>query len=271
MTNILDGATLQKDFTDLQKEVGRFLGYGVDTSLWDATETAEVAGIIEDGLQRFYFPDTDDADNGYEWSFLYPTVSFASVADQEDYDLPEEFGGLQGDLTLSAGAGYYPIQVVGEQRIRALRQESDISGVPRLAAVRMKAMEYQVNDARALMAYEILLYPTPDAVYTITYKCFVTPTPLVSGTKKYPLGGPRHGLTVQEGILAVAESRKEDNAGIHEALFQRRLRASIAMDKKMKTPEQFGYMGDNSDAVHRPVSVDLSDIVTYQGNIITGV
>ncbi|GAG52808.1 unnamed protein product, partial [marine sediment metagenome] len=80
-------------WTELQKEVGFFLGYGRTVDNWSAAQTAEIAVIVQSGYRRVLYPMAVNAETpGYEWSFLRPTTPLAIIADDGDYDLPDDFG-----------------------------------------------------------------------------------------------------------------------------------------------------------------------------------
>tara|TARA_R110002110_G_scaffold93689_1_gene243565 strand:- start:243 stop:605 length:363 start_codon:yes stop_codon:yes gene_type:complete len=118
-----------------------------------------------------------------------------------------------------------------------------------------------------------MLYPKPDKAYTLSYRYHALPNQLTAANP-YPMGGAAHAETILESCLAVAESRMDNNAGIHAAAFQQRLAASIAFDTAMHTPEHMGYNGDGSDGgvwseqANRYMN---GDIVRYNGSFFTDV
>ena len=66
-------STLVLTFSDLQKIVGRFLGYGITPGNWTSAQTDEIADIIRDGLAQFY--------GAHDWSFLRPLNTIMLWAD----------------------------------------------------------------------------------------------------------------------------------------------------------------------------------------------
>jgi hypothetical protein len=116
--------------------------------------------------------------------------------------------------------------------------------------------------------FQLMLWPTPDAAYTVSYRYHALPAKLTA-SYPYPLGGEAHAETILASCLAVAEARQENNAGIHAANFMQRLQASIAYDKQINTPDVAGYNRDASDTVmmteqdNRYVN---GDVVKYNGS-----
>ena len=91
----------------------------------------------------------------------------------------------------------------------------------------------------------LLIFPTTDAAYTLSYQCFINPDYL-TGAFPYAYGGAQHAETFLEACLSVAESRKDDSFSVHKAEFAARLAASIAMDRKNK-PQKLGLNRARSD------------------------
>ena len=112
---------------------------------------------------------------------------------------------------------------------------------PTLMAIRPKS-----SDGSNGQRFELMLWPDPDKAYTVSYRYQALPSKLTTGNP-YPLGGEAHAETILASCLAVAESRQENNAGIHNANFVQRLQASIVYDRNMHTPNVSGYNGDGSD------------------------
>jgi len=138
-------STLGLKFSELKEEVADYLGYGTDSTKWGTLRTAAVEKIVQAGLRRFYWPDPDQQGNVTEWSFMKPVTTLTTVAGQEDYDLPDDYGGIIGNLTYDPQDSWRYIQIVNEGRIRAMRQTSDSVGTarPLMAAVRAKKMPKQ--------------------------------------------------------------------------------------------------------------------------------
>ena len=85
-------STLLTSWTELETEVGRFLGYPRDVADWSANQALDCAAIIKQGMRQFYFPQPTAAQvargvKAHRWSFLRPQSELAIwddvVADDE--------------------------------------------------------------------------------------------------------------------------------------------------------------------------------------------
>jgi len=265
-------STLSLNLTSLRKELGWFWLGERTAANWTADEITQLDDMIASGLRNFYHtPPTQNTPKGYKWSFMEPTTTLSLVANTADYTLSANFGGLIGEMTYSADDNrWFPIETTGEHRIRTLRQRdySSISSDPKLAAVRPISSSGS-NGQR----FQLMLYPKPDTAYTLSYRYHALPNQLTAANP-YPMGGAAHAETILESCLAIAESRMDNNAGIHAAAFQQRLAASIAFDTQMHTPEHMGYNGDGSDGGAWSEQANRymnGDIVRYNGSFYTDV
>lgn len=165
--------------------------------------------------------------------------------DQRDYDLPDAFGYLEGNLTYEPNVSGLDIRVTGEGEIRRLRMRDGTStGRPYLAAVRSKAL--MASPVTVGQRQEILFHPAPSAAYVLSYKFHALPDKL-NATDVYTYGGMAHAETLLESCLSVAEERENDGShGPHWNAFMERLAASISFDRRLR-PQYLGYNGDRSD------------------------
>ena len=173
------------------------------------------------------------------------------------YDLPDSFGGMIGDMTYSPGVtNTKSIERIGENQMRMIRQRDSLNtGKPELVAVRPKT-----KTTSASTRWVAQFYRTPDDAYTLTYQFGILPDRLTVDDL-YAYGGMAHAETLLESCLSVAESRSEDEAGVHHQRFLERLSASIDYDRNLSA-EHLGYMGDRSDGA----SIGLRENkVTYKG------
>lgn len=240
-------STLSLTRAQLRSEVGDYLGYGTDSANWTAGQDADIVRAVNSGLRRFYFPLVNG--QTYEWSFMKINATIVTVASDYDQDLTEAFAGIEGYLTYSTtdnASG--PVEIIPEVDIRAMREASDgATGRPRFAAIRAKSHAGTSTG----QLWEIIFYPTPDAVYTLTYRGTVSPD-AVSASIIYPYGGLRHAETIKECCLWAAEEMFDDeHDGVHKRAAQERLIASMDGERNALAPEQYGYNGDNSDNIQR--------------------
>jgi len=241
-------SSLSVGLPELKQEVGYFLGHGrggVAFADWAARTpdpTDEVEAIVQAGIRRVYYP---PGSNGYEWSFLRPTATLAIIAGTGDYDLPDSYHRLIGDLHYPADENRNAIVIVSLGTILEMRARDDRSDYPAYAAIRSKAF-----DATTGQRSEILFWPKPSADKTLTYS-FEAYSGKLTDAAPYPLGGMYLAELYIESCLAVAEQRMNNEAGLHTAAYQTLLVDAIARDKK-KSARYFGQMGHYEQA-YEPV------------------
>ncbi len=251
-------STLSLGYPELRSEVGYYLGYGTDSTLWDSGQAAEILRCVKEGLSRFYMA------NPF-WSFLHPNTTLTFVAGTYNYTLPDDFGGLEGDLTYAASTGYASITEVGEGVIREKRAGNVGSGYPYLCAVRPLASTGSDGQRS-----EIIFWPVPSAVLVVTYRYTALPG-VISATYPYPLGGMMHARTIRQSCIAAAEELINDmpNGPMNVALIPL-MEKSLALDKKNSGPQNFGDFGDrrrrngnmNDNSLHNTFAVTTYDGVT---------
>lgn len=214
-------------YSEIRRQLGLHLSWDRDADNWSVDEVADANEIIRQGLRQFYWPMLEGGGT-HVWSFLCPVAELAVEAGESTYALPNDFGVMVGDkLTFSAGANFGYVERIAEDELRALLGNDDLEGPPKYFAVRVKP-----TSAGAETAYELLLYPKPNAAATLTYRYQIEPS-TIDASSTYPLGGSVHAQTVLESCLAAAERILEDtNDGAHYKAFQMQLAASIELDKQ---------------------------------------
>lgn len=252
-------STLALGYPDFVAKVGWYLGYGRDSSVWDQEQQDIVDECINDGLRQFLTPPALKVNEPiHEWSFLKVPDTLVTVADTDDYDADDDFGGVEGPLTFEPDKGWHPIQVVGENEIRKRRQIGNVTGRPQIVAYRPKA-----GTGTTGQRYEWLVWPTPNDAYTLTFLKLVLVDKITTASP-YPLGGAAHAQTVLASMLAVAELKKNDQAGTKHNDWMSKLRSSVDVDGRRGRPELFGYNRDNSDLFGR-VELSRTSRVLYDG------
>ena len=253
-------STLNLKKTDLEQKVGRFLGYGDGiTKAWTVNQTAGVRDCVESGLRRFYYPTEP-----YSWSFLRPTATISLLSGEQTVTLPDDFGNPEGDITITTTGGqtWWPLQLVGEGQLRnRYSQSPSTTGRPIAVALRPQKGTELLRSQR----FEFFFWPIADQDYTLECVYSLLMDALTS-THPYCYGGAAHAETILESCLAVAESRLDDSMTVHALEFQRRMAASIALDRRSK-PAHLGYNGDRSDNVRRwnRVNPHYLGRITYNG------
>lgn len=237
---------------DLVAEVGDALAIGRAPTGDDLTM---VLGVIDSGYRQFLFPGPLPGEKAaHRWSFLSPVETLDLAGDDYDYDLPARFGTLRGTFTYASGITSTPIRICGEAHIRALKAAHTRTGDPYLAATRIKTYAEGTGTR-----FEVVFFPTPSQVRTLTYAYDVLLDKLsenyvAGGSDIYPLGGAKHSETLLECCLGVAEQRRDDMMGIHTARIMDRdgsptglMEASVLADRA-NAPDYLGYNADGSDA-----------------------
>lgn len=255
-------STLSLSLTDFRDEVSNFV-YGPDYDTITTAEQGRVDRYIKRGLRQFY--------RAYEWSFLKLPSTFVTVADQADYSgeapegPPDWFSGIIiGDMTFADAPDYNPVPVVGENRIRSLRQaNASATGRPLYIATRI--IERVVKTPDAGQRHEFLVFPTPDAVYTLAYRYTALPN-YMTESYPYPHGGMFHSETILQSCLAVAESQADENLGVQQAKYEQALAESIAKDRKTNSTDYYGKMRNGRGAV----AYDRVQQVTFNGVLYDG-
>ncbi|WP_309381987.1 hypothetical protein [Cerasicoccus frondis] len=247
-------SALSITFVDLQKEVGAFLGYGVDDGDWTSAQVAELDRYIQSGIRQFYYP----PEVNHEWSFLKPTTTLDTTAEQAIDDLPDNFGFIAGNFYFEPNVTRRPVVIVSEARIYALGQLNTDSGPPQYACIRRKA-EADGSDGQR---FEVVWYPTPDKAYTLTYT-YEAYNGKLTTDKPYPLGGMKFSELIVESCLSVAEQRANDEVGIHTTAFKRLLASAISQDQRQGA-RNYGHMGGSID-FNEPCRMRSGE-VTYKGS-----
>jgi len=254
-------STLSIDYSTLKQEVGFFLGYGRTEGSWSVASAAEIDQYVQSGVRRVYYPAlAAQGISGYEWSFLRPSTTMAVVADDGDYDLPDDFGRLIGQLHYAPDDQYQPVTIVPVGTILDLRVRDDRNDAPCFAATRFKS-----SDGSDGQRQEILFWPEPDDSYTLYYK-YEAYQGKLTASYPYPLGGMKMSELYLESCLAVAEQMGTNEVGLHAREYQLLLIDAIARDRK-NDARYYGAMGQRETVDVRKRHGDTGGTypITYNG------
>jgi len=210
--------------------------------------TATKGTLVIDGVEYEISSRTDDTniELSETWALdTEDTVSY-TLHHNGNYDLPDDFGGIEGDMIYPEGSNRPNIRIIGEGKIRSLRSGTNARSDPQFAAIRPKKQTVTTAGQR----FEIMFFHVPSVTRTLSYKMLVMPELLVTTTITHPYGGAMHSETILASCLAVAESQEDGIRGVKWQEFMDRLAASIQIDKKMISADYFGYNRDNSDSAH---------------------
>ncbi len=241
-------STLSAAYTDLEGDVGHFLGYGRGTTFqdaaWTVTQQNDIDRSIKGGLRKFYFCD-------FDWSFLKPTASLTLVSATSTVPLPDDFGSFEGQITLSATTGiqWWPLDLVSP------------------GIVDLKAAMFPTTTGRPVMAcldplkgttptagqrFQLRFWPIADQSYPLRFRYYLLPDYL-SGAFPYVYGGAEHAETVLSAARSVAEKIIDNAATVEEFEFEKLLAVSKDIDRRKK-PQTLGYCRDNSDVRDRALT-----------------
>lgn len=240
--------------TTLRLEIADFLGWTRSSGNWDTDEDARLDEVLHSGYRQFVYPVLLEGESVvHRWSFLQPTAPFDTEADVYLYDMPSTFGAIVGDLVYDEDE--YVRQVIEQTTpgvIDRNRAINSASGRPYQFALRPKSL-----DMTAAQVTELMLYPTPGAIYGIVYHYDAKVDPL-SGSNLYPLGGQAHSETILQSCRDIAATRYKDQpAGPEHALFLERLRASVEADRRL-SPKTLGFNNDGRKFIHTRHGTDFT-------------
>lgn len=277
-------SSLSLQLADFAAALGTYLGFGRTPANWTGwnaaspyavastaldTQLAQIMDCVQGGLRQFYDPPlAEPAAAAHKWSFLTPQRSLTTSAGKGVYDLPDDYGGIEGELTYQpTDSTWLTVQRVGPGQIdRYLQQLFGVQGKPQSCCVLPKPSDGVVGQR-----WSISFAPLPDGVYTLTFAMRVLPSAL-SATNPFPYGGERHGETIMASCLAIAERNYQDESqGNQWTYFMERLKASISADIRDSRPAFLGYNGDRSDgregsgAVNPYATNTLTTGVTFNG------
>jgi len=173
----------------------------------------------------------------YSWS---GSVTF-SITSDNNFQLPDDFGGIIGRFTITGSTGNMPIPLCTEGYVRMHRTTASYSSKPTHVAVRPMPFDPTVGQR-----FEIMVWPNVDTTRTFKYRYNVQQNKLTS-INKYPLGGASHCQTVLASCLAAAELMRDEARGAMHEEFMARLAASIGRDE-IESPAVLGYNGDWTEA-----------------------
>ena len=155
--------------------------------------------------------------------------------------LPDNFGGLEHGFAYDTSNPYPLIRQSSPNIIRNMRSQSTgLTGAPTHYAI--QPVSYTTTDGSR---WELMLFPTPITDYTLSYAFRVDATEMTADAE-YPIGGPKHSLTIQQAGLAVAEGISGRVDGPQMKKYQTLLQASFDRDDADQ-PRNLGYNSDGSD------------------------
>lgn len=247
-------------YATARAQIADFLGWGRDAD-WSATDSARLDEIINAGHEQFVNHEPPPGETvSHRWSFLQPRGTLNTELNRWVYDLPLDYAAPVGDLTYSADQDIHRIvEQTTPGMIDRNRAVGDRSGRPYLFALQPKSVEQTTDQIT-----QLLLYPTPDAVYGIEYH-YMAKVVDVSQANPFFLGAQTHSQTILQSCRDIAASRyKDDTGGAEYKAFLRRLKASIEMDRRL-SPKTLGTNDESGHITHTRHGTEFS--VSLKNNL----
>ncbi|KKN54706.1 hypothetical protein LCGC14_0589750 [marine sediment metagenome] len=173
--------------------------------------------------------------DGYSSSTVVTVTSDASADSGEafqitadgSYRLPDDFGGLIGDVYFQANDGLWlSLSSTGVAELLELLQVSTSTGRPTVCTVEAINVSGLIGQR-----FDLLTWRIADSNYTVRYQYQVLPDQLVANG--YPYGGARHAETIKYACLAAMERSKQQLAdGPYQRQYNRFLALSIRADQR---------------------------------------
>lgn len=249
--------------TELKVIVGRYLGYGTDSSLWTGSKAymlSDVNRAIDSGLREFYHPPVLPGERtAHRWTFLQPLSDISISTGQSSVKLPDDFSAFV-EPTLkfySSDSAWFLVPLTSIGRILAARQAGENTSQPEMVAV----VPLQ-GDGGEGQRFAIEVWPTVSSDFTIRAPYYFNPN-AITDSKPYPLGGQPHSETLRESCLAAAEAELNDTMEVHRARFLQRLITSVSIDRQ-SMGAHLGYNGDRSGENFFPYNRQAGNL-TYNG------
>lgn len=181
-----------------------------------------------------------------------------SIASTGNYRLADSYAGIDSDLNIVATSTRRGHLTLTNERMveRRRNEDSESTGVPRLAAVRPVTLDMTIGQR-----WELCVYPIPDLYYEVEYRGQVNRDTLTA-SNIYAVGAP-YSLCLKESVLSCAERSLHNVEGPHFAAFMRQLSASIDYDRRAHGARHMGQNLDRSD--ERDVAPRQTNYVTFNG------
>ena len=156
-----------------------------------------------------------------------------------NYRLPDDFGGLIGDVYFQANEGrWIPLSETGTAELLELLQVSTAAGRPTVCATESNTIGVGVGQR-----FDLLVWRVPDTDYTVRYQYQVLPDKL--SLDNYPYGGSRHAETIKYACFAARERSKEQTVdGPAERNYKRLLSLSIRADQRGNRAGSLGILAN---------------------------
>ena len=214
-------ASLSLVFSDLYTEVEKSLGtYNSGSAA--AGDVTDAKFITNRAYARFC--------SYYDWTFLNQEKNLTTVDGTYRYELPADFSYfILPRLTYAGDDAYAPVEQRSTSQIMNMRAESVYENYPMYFA--LQAGSYHKESGQT---WDVLVYPTADTSYTLTYYCKINPLKLENDAD-IPIGGPETSDCLLELCLAYASAYKDDKRSVHSEIVNEVLGPAKMMDSRRRT------------------------------------
>lgn len=236
-------SNLELGFADFRLAVAIQAGWGAWSEDWTSDQIVELGHDVNEAYCWILNPSIIPGERlSHRWSFLEQWTSVVTVSGTWEYTLPPDFGSFVGThMEWGVNEPYTKPRKVSDSVIRGMRAQNNTSGRPEAFALTWLA---QTMGSR--QRQQLILYPTPDGVYTMYHKYAVL-TGELSESNPFPLGGPRIGQLMMEFGKAVGENKKNGFRGDQWGTAMDRLTAEITTDRETNTEPTVGMMRGAGD------------------------
>lgn len=173
----------------------------------------------------------------------YETAA-ATAVDGENYRyfMPDDFyGEMVTSFTYPTNGPLMMMVETTEFDIRTLRAAGLASGPP----IRYALRPINTTETTTAQRYEVLTWPTPNLLTTVTGSYRRFPAQFSTGTNR-SVAGYQHDETVLKAAIAEAELQRDDKQGEREASYQVALAKSVDRDRHTATKRIRDY-GDKGE------------------------
>jgi hypothetical protein len=222
-------SSLAAPWDELRQRVAFDRGYNSDKAQWTAEQKTILEMVVRSAARLFYTP-PPNGEPPHEWTFLRPNFELIIPADQDDIDLPADFGFLVGDLYFldPTTSWAVPLQRKNSAMIMKFRQHAPlIKSRPEYCATVPKGPPGVLKGQRQML----MVYPVPVQDYAMQGRYSVLPEAL-DPSHPYPYGGAAHSETLVQACLAASE-QLNGTPGPHTQHFRECLAASIEYDRRV--------------------------------------
>ena len=176
-------------------------------------------------------------------------LAFTMTADGT-YSLPDDFGGVNGDMTFATRTFYPPIRQTTVNMVERAWQNSAIveDFRPSIFAIRPRT---SAGTTSVSTRYELMLAQKPDTAYTLIYNKQILVGKATEGSGIYPLGNASTMEALLLSCLAAAEEMTQEAVGTYRNSYDQQIQLAVRSDMKRMRSPNLGYNSDNSDMRER--------------------